>query len=464
MVWLNHRLSFIKNFLRESTPIERIFLGGLTIFSLLVAFSMRPIQDDYFNIESVQKLGLLGYLLDTWNSHGGNMAQFLIHSVLVMPSIRSPYFFNLSIFFIFTEVMVALSCSLILRWVAIPGNYMNYRFWIPFISVICFEGLFVPGFLGAYGFSLASLAHLWPILALVLGLAAIWSNRNYKYLVIPLGFIAGNSNLSESIFSCIVIVVIIYTVVTKSKYRNSLGFIRSVWLYVFFLTTFIGTILIPIAPGFWKRATDQVGMPATIPEFIIRFTKSFASFNADLFTHPAIYLALLAGIIIGCNLHQELEQDLKNRIAFIASSALIFLGLLILGSTIAYPAWHQSMGLYIIAIPSSFSLGILGSRKLKVRAVSQKVLISALILIILLGFMYLRVGITTWNRSSEWDAAFRENICLLQEDKQSILKGAEIIYPPFHLGVEDVNTWEWMANKYRLWVGDSNFNSGVNCN
>ena len=38
--------------------------------SILLAYFMRPIQDDYFNLQSVQQMGVLGYLEDTLESHG----------------------------------------------------------------------------------------------------------------------------------------------------------------------------------------------------------------------------------------------------------------------------------------------------------------------------------------------------------------------------------------------------------
>lgn len=67
--------------------------------SILLAYFMRPIQDDYFNLQSVQQMGVLGYLEDTWESHGGNMIQFLIHCIVILPSTQSFTFWNLALFF-----------------------------------------------------------------------------------------------------------------------------------------------------------------------------------------------------------------------------------------------------------------------------------------------------------------------------------------------------------------------------
>ena len=56
------------------------------------------------------------------------------------------------------------------------------------------------------------------------------------------------------------------------------------------------------------------------------------------------------------------------------------------------------------------------------------------------------------NRSVVWDNNLQKNICALKVDPEATLLGAEIQYPPFNLGVEDVNTWDWMRNKYVGWV------------
>jgi len=117
----------------------------------------------------------------------------------------------------------------------------------------------------------------------------------------------------------------------------------------------------------------------------------------------------------------------------------------------------------MIVIPTVFYLGVfIGDRRELSRYMSRLKFLT-FFLILLLGVMYVRVGVTSWQRSSNWDSAFKVNACSIAKSPSSPLLGAEIIYPPFKLGVEDVNTWPWMANKYRLWVSDSSFNSGVNC-
>ena len=445
------------------SQLEILSTLTLVIFSLTIALRIRPIQDDYFNIESVQKMGVWGYLVDTWNSHGGNMAQFAIHSLLVTFSTDRPFFYNFSLFILLTEVLVAYCSFLLIKFIEIPVNRINFKFWIPFISVIGFEGVFVPGFLGAYGFSLASLAHLWPILALILGIALLTTHSNFRLLVIPLGFIAGNSNISESLFCCLVMTFAIYNIKERRVLQSSFRIKGNAWTFLFYSAMLIGTCMIPAAPGFWNRAADQVGLPNSFGNFLFRLAKSLTSFTADVLTHPAVYLAFLVGLMVAHSSAQGLSRESKNRILSLCIFALIFLLLLIIGSTIAYPAWHQSSGLYMIVIPAVFHLGVLVGDGRELSSYLPRLKFLTFFLIFLLGAMYVRVGVASWQRSSHWDSAFKENVCSIATSTSAPLLGAEIIYPPFKLGVEDVNTWPWMANKYRLWVSDSNFKSGVNC-
>ena len=62
----------------QSKIIQVLVIGIIVTQSLVLAFYMRPMQDDYFNLQSVQQLGLWGNLADTWQYHGGNMVQFFI--------------------------------------------------------------------------------------------------------------------------------------------------------------------------------------------------------------------------------------------------------------------------------------------------------------------------------------------------------------------------------------------------
>ena len=184
--------------------IIRVLVVGIIVSqSLVLAFYMRPMQDDYLNLQSVQQLGLWGSLADTWQYHGGNMVQFFIHCLLILPTTQNFVYWNFASFFIVNQIMVFYVTRTSLRWL-FPDKSSALLFWIPLLSLAGFEGLFVPGFLGTFGFSLATLAHLWPVMAVVIGLLGLSKFRGSWLIALFLGLIAGNSNLGESAFAVVV--------------------------------------------------------------------------------------------------------------------------------------------------------------------------------------------------------------------------------------------------------------------
>ena len=48
-------------------------------------------------------------------------------------------------------------------------------------------------------------------------------------------------------------------------------------------------------------------------------------------------------------------------------------------------------------------------------------------------------------------------------DPKSKLIGAEMLYPGFNLGIEDVSSWEWMRSGYSQWVSGPKFESKIDC-
>jgi hypothetical protein len=419
----------------------------IIIESLVLAFFMRPIQDDYFNLQSVQQLGVWGYLADTWNFHGGNMVQFLLHCLIILPTTQHFVFWNFSIFFILTQILVFLAVRVILSWLSETRSQIT-RFWIPLLSVAGFEGLFIPGFLGAYGFSLASLAHLWPVIAFTFGLLVIRRFKGSWVLALILGMISGNSNLGESTFACGVWIFLFLAIRKIPQFEVKSRIVQNSNFYMLGLGVFVGTTGIVAAPGFWNRASDQVGLPASLREFLTRFAKSFASFTADGLTHPMVWVLFLLGLLLGLSRSQSKLEVIEFRLKMLLVGTITIWASLIVGSTFAYPAWHQSMGMYVLLLPLSFTLGF----RLNTRA-SQKVIGSLLVASsLVMLFTFVRIGALGVERSLRWDRNLAINSCRIAENPSSALLGAEIQYPPFGLGVDDVNTWEWMRYKYVGWV------------
>jgi hypothetical protein len=416
--------------------------------SILLAYFMRPIQDDYFNLQSVQQMGVLGYLEDTWQSHGGNMVQFLIHCIVILPSTQSFTFWNLALFFLLTQLLCFWSLRIALSWL-LPNPSGSLLFWIPLLSLAGFEGLFVPGFLGTFGFSLATLAHLWPVMAFLIGLLALRNFSGSWIVAFLLGLVAGNSNLGESVFAIGALLFLFVTNLRSSEFSRGVGIPIDRNFFALSAGTIVGTIGIAVAPGFWLRASDQVGLPSSLSEFFSRFAKSIASFTADALTHPMIWVFFFLGVTYAARVVSELSGNFILRFKVIAAgSGLIWLAL-VMGSTFAYPSWHQSMGMYLLLFPTSFAAGLSVNNKHLQKTSAVLLVLSSLVMFL----TFLRIGVLGVSRSLEWDKNLTQNICVLQKYPDVELQGAEIRYPPFGLGVEDVNTWKWMRDKYAGWVG-----------
>jgi hypothetical protein len=202
------------------------------------------------------------------------------------------------------------------------------------------------------------------------------------------------------------------------------------------------------APGFWNRASDQVGLPESTSDFLVRLAKSFASFSADAVTHPMLWVFFFLGVTFSKSIALDLSAfSIFRTNLIVTGSALIWLAL-IMGSTFAYPSWHQSMGMYILLFPSGFMLGTLTKNQyLSLHAKSLLILMTVVML-----FTFLRIGALGVARTETWDRNLPINMCSLKSNPDAVLFGAEIRYPPFGLGVEDVNTWKWMRDKYAGWV------------
>ncbi len=415
--------------------------------SLLLAYLMRPIQDDYYNLQSVQEKGVFGYLLDVWNFHGGNMVQFFIHCITILPTTQNFVFWNLSLFFVFTQVLVFLTIRFLSSWLFKSPSAWT-RFWIPLLTLVGFEGLFVPGFLGAFGFSLASLAHLWPVMALVIGLLGLRRFNGSWLFALLLGLIAGNSNLGESALGCGVWLFTLLGFRFVPNFAERSGIRIDSNFYLLGVGVFVGTAGIAAAPGFWNRASGQVGLPGSLTEFLFRFAESFASFTADGLSHPMVWVLFLLGVLLARS-ESCIKSNLNSfrfNLLVIATSMIWFS--LIMGSTFAYPAWHQSMGMYVFLLPLAFALGIKVNLRISQEKVTALLAISGCVML----FAFLRVGVLSVERSVQWDKNLAMNACRIIDNPSGPLLGAEIQYPPFGLGVDDVNTWEWLRTKYVGWV------------
>ena len=286
-------------------------------------------------------------------------------------------------------------------------------------------------------------------MALTIGLLALRLFPGSWIVAFFLGLVAGNSNLGESAFALGTLFFLVIAKLTVAKSFNNFGIKVNRNFYSLFVGAFIGTVGIVAAPGFWDRASDQVGLPTSLSDFFFRLAKSFASFTADALTHPMIWVFFLLGVLYASRNVTEFSAIYRLRFRIIAiGSGLIWLAL-VLGSTFAYPSWHQSMGMYLLLFPTSFAAGLSVNNHHVKKAAAGLLVLSSLVMLL----TFVRIGVLGVSRSQAWDQNLTENICVLKVDPAAELRGAEIRYPPFGLGVEDVNTWKWMRDKYVGWVG-----------
>ena len=177
-----------------------------------------------------------------------------------------------------------------------------------------------------------------------------------------------------------------------------------------------------------------------------------------------VWLAFLIGLIIA--LPEKLGQEkiiLVSKIKLLVYLGSILFATLTFGSTVAYVSWHQSTGLYQIFIPLSFLLGIYSKSVLHIELRRMQRYLIVFVVVVSLILMSARAGILFKARATDWDIAFGVNYCLIKENPKSRLIGAEMLYPGFNLGIEDVSSWEWMRNGYSKWISNPKFKSEIKC-
>jgi hypothetical protein len=161
-----------------------------------------------------------------------------------------------------------------------------------------------------------------------------------------------------------------------------------------------------------------------------------------------VWVLFLIGVLLAGSTLATASQNFVFRVKILACGTFLIWISLIMGSTFAYPAWHQSMGMYVLLLPLSFALGTIA----KVHFSRKLIVFLLIVSSIAMASAFLRMGVLGVERSLRWDRNLAVNACRILENPNSPLLGAEIQYPPFGLGVDDVNTWEWMRGKYVGWV------------
>ncbi len=450
---------------------KKIVLFVWSIWQFVLALSCRPIQDDYGYLSSGANRGFSTYLSDFWSSWGGNLAPSIIRIPFYLPSISGRSWVGLALFSLITGGFVFFSSIVISTW--LTGRKLRENnlqdFVLAFLTCLGFEGIFSPGVLAAFVFGPASSTHLLPICSLVMGLwlcTITLESRASKVfvtvLIIFTGYISGNSNVAESLAALSVSLILVVLFWIKQRLFFKLGFLDLWRVIVLNGSIILGFVLIVVSPGFRNRANSGSGLPGGITELFTRFRSSFVSFTAEIFTHPMWMVVFLLAIIAF-----KSNRDLvivRERAAGLLLLTISVYGSLIIGTTFAYAAWHQSVGLLFLLTPAGIALAFFVSElekiSKKIVSFSRPILVTLIIVIVVLSG---RVTVLEVKQGQDWDNNLSKNYCALVKDSKSQLDGAEIKYPPIGLGIEDVNSWQWMRDDYSKWVLSPKFTRGIRC-
>jgi hypothetical protein len=455
----------IKTSARE---ICKYFMWATSLVLLYLQISnTRFLQDDYMVLGYLSNQGWSGWISEVWKGQGGNLWPYALHALLLGSSVNEISTTAIATWTLFVITAVTFSNYCILKWVLGVNLNLIGKFkvlTIFSISYLGFEGLFTPGLIAAYSYHLASFSHLWPITILIFAFYLISKGNKNVGLAVMLGLLIGNSNIAES-FAALVTLFLIFFLRNKNIYVVT-EFFRDGRRFFYSLLSglIIGFTAILLSPGFWNRAENSVGLPSLGEEFVRRFIKSFSSFLADLLTHPMVWLAFLIGVLISAPKKTGNEKNvLINKIKLILFFGFILFASLTIGSTFAYVSWHQSTGLYQLFIPLTFILGFYSKSIFSFDFSRVNKVFLLTFIIISLTAITLRAGILLDKRASDWDNAVKVNYCLIKKDTKAKLVGADMLYPGFNLGIEDISKWEWMRNGYVTWVSNPNFKTDIKC-
>jgi len=442
--------------------LQALLFGLVTINLGSQVFGIRPIQDDYFILGAISTGSIGDLLSSTWKMQGGNLIPYAFSAWAAKYTAISLSYWLQVCFLLATVILIIFLGLQFLRWLGITDR--NSRILLPLLLILCFEGVFTPLQIAAYSWAQTSLAHLWPILLTLIILFSVEKSRHIAPIYLLAGIVVGNSNSAEALWGIFsVILFIVFFIRDFSPLSKRITIIN---LANFLVGAISGLILMLVAPGFWNRANNSVGFPTSVEELIARFLKSLSAFGFDLLTHPFLFLTFFASIfLLGASSITLINLDKK--IKFLLLSSLVLFALLVLGTTAGYPAWHQSLGLFPVFSLSAFMLGIRYESRIA-RLKSRSFVLILIMILTVSTSISLRTSLAVSQRANSWDIAFQRNYCLVTntEDvniEQLPLSGPEIIYPFFHKGIEDIQTWEWMKIGYVKWIKSGEIQNPPDC-
>lgn len=424
--------------------------GLLLLYFTLFVGSTSVTQDDYSTLSDLSLNGFWGPTNGVWNVLGGNISSVVPRTVALGFGFTPAVPLGLVAYSALTLLLVTLTLNYLLG-LFVP-MFSNFPFGkrLAFILILSlgFEGVFTPGELGVFGFSAAAGVHVWPICFIILGHMLFSRKSALAFVGAAFAFLyASNSNIPEGVLALLVVIVLSYrSSQSNGTHRPSKRLIKNLVLLI--AVTF-GLLIIFLAPGFQAR-TETVGVSLELKDFLASLIRAGMFFSVDILTHPFIYLGVILGYAAGLN--SKLQAHRKPIQEFSFFTIAYFL-LLVVGAGVAYPAWHQTFGLYVFLLPLAFSFGVHYSGKNSPRIRFWRALLIPVLIICML--VTGRSGYSTMERKFSWQSKFEHNLCAVNGLKSEPLLGSEIAYPPFNLGVEDLNTWPWMADAFKEWINNS---------
>jgi hypothetical protein len=420
-------------------------------FALFVA-GISVTQDDYATLSELTLHGFFGPANGVWSNLGGNISSVLPRTLALGFNFSPTLPLGLIIYSAVTLFLIMVSMDHLISSLipTVKGLAFKFRFPLLLVLGLGFEGIFTPGEVGVLGFSAAAGVHVWPMCFLILGHKLLVKRKPLSGLGAFLAFLySSNSNIPEGLLTLIAVCVLSYRFTFIDGYH--LKGKRMVGAFGLVMSCILAFSFIFLASGFQARS-EAVGVSSDPKELILGILNSLLFFIMDILTHPFLYLAFILGNFLGRKLELQFAMKIFRDVCVLT---VLYFSLLIVGAGVAYPAWHQTFGLYVFLLPLSFSLGALFSNSIPNINVLVRVLLIPVVIVS--SLITVRSGYTNIERKLSWESNFEHNVCVVTGFKPDPLLGSEITYPPKNLGIEDLNTWPWMADAFENWVKGSGF-------
>lgn len=441
---MTSRFHFISSLSRS----KKWTLGVVTVFQFWLVCSARPSQDDYGYLAELVDKNIRDVSLNFWHLWGGNLITVVITSIFLKLALLTHVWIAYTIFGLVSTVLIALSLNagLSLFCPGMPGNERKFISLV--VAMAGISNIAFPAHLASIAFTTAAIAHLWPICLFLILIHTLTGRRLPWIFLIVSGLMLTNPNIAEgsAIFGFTALFVVGEQTNLFKRIKTKLPVTQN--LTPLLIGQFIGLCLIIIAPGFSSRvAIVGQGNPQSHNK-LHSFRSAAIDFVASIIATPAFLSAVVIFAIMVFRQQKNfrlLYNILKDAVVPLLFFTSLFL-MLIIGSTFAYAAWHQSLGLVFL----STLLSVILIYEVHLQFNLGRALTVSLLLFIALVFVFDVVsGI---GRGVSWDRAYLHNICAIQAENTQDLIGAELRNPISKLGFEDIETWDWIRSDYIRWL------------